>query len=299
MGASVMSNSWAVSAAWGEPGHDQPGFSPALRDAILAANAAGVLFVAAAGNSTLDLDQQVLFPASYNLDNTITVAATDPQDQMVSWSNYGELTVELGAPGYSIRSTVPAVCRIFGPPPTTRNCDGTGYLVASGTSMAAPHVAAVLGLMRARFPGVSHLVLKEALLASTDPLPSLAGVTVSGGRLNAASALNAVPTATDSDGDGVPNDVDNCLTVPNPGQDDSDGDLCGNRCDADYNQDSLMSILDFGAFRSCFTGAVQEVCDHAPETLDGFISIQDFGIFRQQFVAGVPGPGQSAACDGQ
>jgi len=195
MGASVMSNSWAVSAAWGEPGHDQPGFSPALRDAILAANAAGVLFVAAAGNSTLDLDQQVLFPASYNLDNTITVAATDPQDQMVSWSNYGELTVELGAPGYSIRSTVPAVCRIFGPPPTTRNCDGTGYLVASGTSMAAPHVAAVLGLMRARFPGVSHLALKEMLLASTDPLPSLAGVTVSGGRLNAASALNATPTA--------------------------------------------------------------------------------------------------------
>ena len=107
-------------------GHDQPDFSPALRDAILAANAAGVLFVVAAGNS--ELDQQILFPASYNLDNTITVAATDPEDQMVSWSNYGELTVELGAPGYSIRSTVSAICRIFGPPPTTRNCDGTGYL---------------------------------------------------------------------------------------------------------------------------------------------------------------------------
>ena len=108
------------------------------------------------------------------------------------------------------------------------------------------------------------------------------------------------PTAmpTDSDGDGVPDAVDNCINASNPDQDDSDGDLCGNQCDADYNQDSLVSILDFSTFRSCFNGAVEGVCDHAPEPLDGVISILDFGIFRQQFVAGVPGPGQSAACDG-
>jgi len=103
----------------------------------------------------------------------------------------------------------------------------------------------------------------------------------------------------DGDGDGVPTVVDNCITVPNPDQEDSDGDLCGNQCDADYNQDGVVSIVDYGIFQSCFTGAAQEVCDHAPEILDGFISIQDFGVFRQQFVAGVPGPGQSAACDGQ
>jgi hypothetical protein len=59
-----------------------------------------------------------------------------------------------------------------------------------------------------------------------------------------------------------------------------------------------VSILVFGTFRDCFNGAVQGICDHAPEILDGVISIQDFGIFRQQFVAGVPGPGQSASCDG-
>jgi hypothetical protein len=93
--------------------------------------------------------------------------------------------------------------------------------------------------------------------------------------------------------------ADNCITAPNPDQDDSDGDLCGNHCDADYNQDGVVSISDFGIFRTCFSGDFQGICDHAPEILDGAISIQDFGIFRQQFAAGVPGPGQSAACDGQ
>jgi hypothetical protein len=59
-----------------------------------------------------------------------------------------------------------------------------------------------------------------------------------------------------------------------------------------------VSILDFGTFRTCFNGTFEGVCDHAPELLDGVISILDFGVFRQQFLAGVPGPGQSAACDG-
>jgi hypothetical protein len=61
----------------------------------------------------------------------------------------------------------------------------------------------------------------------------------------------------------------------------------------------IFSILDFGVFQACFVGAVQGICDHAPETLDGVISILDDGVFQQQFIAGVSGPGQSAACDGQ
>ncbi len=103
----------------------------------------------------------------------------------------------------------------------------------------------------------------------------------------------------DSDGDGVPDDVDNCITAPNPNQEDSDGDLCGNHCDADYDQDGLVSITDFGTFQVCFTTTPLGICDHAPETLDGLISILDFGLFQQQFVAGVPGPGQSATCNGE
>ena len=97
----------------------------------------------------------------------------------------------------------------------------------------------------------------------------------------------------------MPDATDNCITAPNPDQDDSDGDLCGNQCDADYNQDGVVSIVDYGIFQSCFTGTAQAVCDHAPMILDGLISILDFGIFQQQFDAGTPGPGLSAACDGQ
>ena len=69
----------------------------------------------AAGNSMFDLDSQLLFPASYNFENTITVAATDPQDQLVAWSNFASGTAELAAPGYSIRSTVPQRVSSTGP----------------------------------------------------------------------------------------------------------------------------------------------------------------------------------------
>jgi hypothetical protein len=96
----------------------------------------------------------------------------------------------------------------------------------------------------------------------------------------------------------VPDAVDNCVTAPNPGQEDSDNDLCGNHCDADYNQDTAVSIIDYGIFRSCFSGSVRAVCDHAPELLNGVISIEDFAVFRKQFLEGAPGAGQSAACDG-
>ena len=103
----------------------------------------------------------------------------------------------------------------------------------------------------------------------------------------------------DQDADATADASDNCSVDSNPNQDDSDGDLCGNQCDADYNQDNVVSILDFGTFASCFNGPVQGICDHAPETLDGVVSILDFGVFRQQYTAGVPGPGQSTLCDGQ
>jgi hypothetical protein len=98
----------------------------------------------------------------------------------------------------------------------------------------------------------------------------------------------------------VPDAADNCIEAPNPGQEDSDEDLCGNHCDGDYNQDGAVGIADFGTFQSCFIGTVvQGICDHAPEILDGSFGIADFGVFRNQFIAGIPGPGQSAACDGQ
>jgi subtilisin family serine protease len=189
MGAHVMSNSWAASAAWGEPGWNQPGFAPQLSAAIEAANSAGILFVATAGNSAEDKDVLPLYPGSYDNDNVVTVAASDDTDQMPSWSSYGATTVDVAAPGVSILSTTPLTCDLMGPPPGGGTCDGSGYMSASGTSMSTAYVAGVAALVHARFPGISVSALKDRLLYGVDVLPDFVGRTVSGGRVNAASAL--------------------------------------------------------------------------------------------------------------
>jgi hypothetical protein len=101
------------------------------------------------------------------------VAATDHNDQLAGFSNYGAVSVDLGAPGVSILSTVP----------------GGGYSFSNGTSMAAPHVSGVVAMMVGRFPLAPHDALKQRLLMTADPIPALAGRTVSGARLNAFMAI--------------------------------------------------------------------------------------------------------------
>jgi subtilisin family serine protease len=170
MGAKVMSNSWSGG-----------GFSQALYDAIASARDAGMLFVAAAGNSGLNTDSSPAYPSSYDLANIISVAATDHNDQRASFSNYGATSVDLGAPGVSIYSTY--------------NTNDAGYNTLSGTSMACPHVAGAAALVWAHYPGLSYSQIKSRLLATTDPLAALAGLTVSGGRLNLHKALTVDPIA--------------------------------------------------------------------------------------------------------
>ncbi len=92
----------AINASWGGPN-----FDPLLRDAIAAAGDAGILFVAAAGNEGNDNDSTPSYPASYDLPNIISVAATDHNDQLATFSNYGATSVDLAAPGVDILSTVP------------------------------------------------------------------------------------------------------------------------------------------------------------------------------------------------
>ncbi len=157
-----------ISASWGSTSR-----SKALEDAIRAAGDAGILFVAAAGNSSTDNDKRPHYPSNYNLPNVISVAALDRTDSLASFSNYGAKTVHIAAPGKDIIST-------------WLNDD---YRSASGTSMATPHVAGVAALMLSKSPNMSVEKLRERLLSSVDKIDTLNGRTVSAGRLNAAKAL--------------------------------------------------------------------------------------------------------------
>src|SRR5260370_35526635 len=142
-----------------------------------------MLFVAACGNDGTDNDAHPLYPASYtDLDNTIAVAATDRTDTRAGFSNYGATTVALGAPGAAIFSCW--------------NGSDSDYRYLDGTSMAAPHVAGVCALVWSHYPANTYSQIRNRLLSNTDPLPSLAGNCVSGGRLNLQKALRSAPGAT-------------------------------------------------------------------------------------------------------
>jgi subtilisin family serine protease len=168
-----------ISASWG--GYDFN--STALRDAIASTRDAGMIFVAAAANDASDNDTRPLYPASYDLDNIIAVAATTRRDELASFSNFGATTVDLGAPGEDIFSTW--------------NVTDSTYQYLSGTSMATPHVSGACALVWAQYPGENYLQIKNRILAGTDPLPALAGKCVTGGRLNLQKALgSATPPPT-------------------------------------------------------------------------------------------------------
>jgi hypothetical protein len=148
------------------------GFSEAMLDAIRTSDAAGSLFVAAAGNDFSDNDETPMYPAGYEVPNVVSVAASDQADRRAWFSNYGGESVDLAAPGVSIYSTWP----------------GGGYQHSDGTSMAAPHVAGAAALAKARFPSASGVGLKSLLLRSTDGAP-LQDVVRTGGRLNVNTAV--------------------------------------------------------------------------------------------------------------
>ncbi|MCA9779684.1 MAG: S8 family serine peptidase, partial [Candidatus Eremiobacteraeota bacterium] len=159
IGARIVSNSWG-----GGP------YNRALKDVLEASPA---LQVFAAGNESNDNDRNPTYPASYNLPNVISVAATDHNDRLADFSNYGAQSVDLAAPGVAIYSSV----------------HGGQYKELSGTSMAAPFVTGAAGLIVSEYPQIDNARLKARLTNSVDRLENLEGKVKSGGRLNVARAL--------------------------------------------------------------------------------------------------------------
>jgi thermitase len=167
MGVDIMSNSWGGGSR-----------SEALKEAIERANEAGIIFTAAAGNSSTNNDSSPHYPSNYEVDNVISVAATTAADELASFSCYGRNTVHIGAPGHKILSTVK---------------DGK-YASYSGTSMATPHVSGVIGLLLANEPGLTPLEVRNRVMQTSDPVRALRGKTINGGRINAYNLItNTIP----------------------------------------------------------------------------------------------------------
>lgn len=159
MGARLTTNSWG-----GGP------YSSLLKEVLGSTQA---FHIAAAGNRGKNNDVKGFYPASHDVPNLLSVAATDQRDQLASFSNYGERTVDVAAPGVDIFSTLP---------------DGQ-YGALSGTSMATPHVTGAAALALSIYPDMNNEELKTRLTWGVDHTPNLLGKTVSAGRLNMAKVI--------------------------------------------------------------------------------------------------------------
>jgi large repetitive protein len=161
-------------------GGDEP--SQAEYDAIRTAT--DTLFVVAAGNSGANVDTTDSYPCAYDLPNVLCVAATDGNDALASFSNYGPKSVDIAAPGVGILSTYP----------TSKG----GYAWMSGSSMATPEVSGAAALVLGQDPTLTPWQIREKLLAGADPVPGLAGKVASGGRLDVFNAMKAAAPPADT-----------------------------------------------------------------------------------------------------
>jgi subtilisin family serine protease len=184
-GAKVLSNSWGSEGE--EPGAPE---NQALRDAIQYAQDKGTLFVAAAGNGHKgvgydnDSDKLPGYPASYDHDSIISVAALDVKNNLGSFSNWGIKTVDIGAPGVAVFSTT--VDSKY----SDVVIDKYGFKVMwDGTSMATPHVAGAAALYWSAHPEKTWQDVKAAILGSAQKIDALRGKVVSNGKLDVKALL--------------------------------------------------------------------------------------------------------------
>jgi hypothetical protein len=169
-GAKVMSVSYNID-----------GYTQLLVEAIQRAGQADIVYVNSAGNNGQNIDGlrgaiKALAP------NATFVAATDDRDGLASFSNYGS-TVDFAAPGVDILSTTP----------------GNTYGFSSGTSMACPHGAAVIAIVRSLFPDLTAVQVIARVKGTSESKPSLSG-RISGGRINLANTLDTDNTPPSNPG---------------------------------------------------------------------------------------------------
>jgi len=201
-GVRVSNNSWGYYGPHPSIRRDHD----ALRDAIEAAQAGDHLFVAAAGNDAVDTDTTPHYPSSFELDNVVSVGATDNLDALASFSNFGAVSVDLAAPGDYIMSTY-----------VLYEDQYDDFAWSSGTSMAAPHVAGAAGLIIGLQPDWTYQQIKARLLESVRPVAALDGTSVSDGLLHlptAIAGLSTAPPAIEVDVDVLPSDSAN-VVFPN------------------------------------------------------------------------------------
>lgn len=160
-----------INASFGSPED-----SSTLHDAIKYAKEKGALLVVAAGNEGADIDRSPVYPASYTDGNILSVAATDHNDALAAFSNYGDTAVDVAAPGMDILSTYP----------------GGQYVTMSGTSMAAPVVAGIVGLLKAKNGDTPFADWKTAVRRKVDKPASVKNKVVYDGRANLNKAIDYI-----------------------------------------------------------------------------------------------------------
>ena len=172
-GANVMNMSCRISA-----------YSAALYEAVERAMEAGVLLVCSAGSDiNVNTDISPQYPSCYDIDNIISVLATDHNDNIPDYSNYGPYTVDLGAPGGS-NTDREDPANIFSTQRYNR------YQNLDGTSASAPFVTGAVALLLGQRPAINWWQAKTIIMRSVDVKASVTGKARSNGRLNIANALN-------------------------------------------------------------------------------------------------------------
>lgn len=173
MGADLTNNSWGGRR-----------YSRFLQQSIERARAEGQIVVAAAGNGGYFNPYSPYYPASYNLENIISVCASTELDEIAGFSSFGSRNVDLAAPGRRIYSTLP----------------GGEYGTKSGTSMACGFVSGALLLLKAQYPAADMEELIANILLNVDHAPDLLGKSKSGGRLNLLKSLQGSSGNTSTNG---------------------------------------------------------------------------------------------------